>query len=298
MSGSSRAERSVAGLRLPSPAEPWPLAVLLSVGLLLLLPAVGGPVPAATPRAFWIAVLHVVLLSLVLALRLGPLAFAAAAELPAEPVARRVWRQYQRGLNALCLAWWGLYVWLAVTWGRAVFGGASGSAWLDGPRALAVGEVLNTLASLAFLYLFLVLDHPSVPVAGEEGRDEGFKRSWRLACTAAGAVAALSVLDRLGYLVPDLRLGPLAGSFFAAVAMMYFFGRFDFRYMRVPRLQIAPLYVYVALQVAWERVSSRPDGLADAAFGLALGLKVYLLYLQLRWMRNRTLQRYFDFAAL
>jgi len=79
---------------------------------------------------------------------------------------------------------------------------------------------------------------------------------------------------------------------------MYFFGKFDYRYMRVKRLWIAPLYVYVAIQTAWHEIAPGAGWYADGLFLAALLLKAYFFGLLWYWIRNRTLQRYLDFASL
>lgn len=68
--------------------------------------------------------------------------------------------------------------------------------------------------------------------------------------------------------------------------------------MRVPRPLIAPLYVYVAIQIAWHEIAPGEAAYAEGLFVSALLLKAYLFGLLWVWLRRRTLQRYLDFAAL
>lgn len=278
-------------------------ALALTVTSVLAALLVGLPVRAgveASPMIdagfrFAIALAHLPVICAFLFLRFKWFGPPWSGTLPRSPIAREVWKQLLRGMTWLCLSWLALYAWLAAAWsGVDLFG-----AWVRGPKGLAVADLLNTGGTLAFFYLYLVLDKPSVPIAGDPQRHRDFKRSLLVAGGVCGAVGLLSLLGRLGYLHLN-ELGPLCGSFAAAIAMMYFFGQFDYRYMKVKRWMIAPLYLYVAIQVAWTEIAAagsqgwHPNTLLVAA----LVLKVYLFSMLVFWIREKTLQKYLDFAAL
>jgi hypothetical protein len=276
------------------------LLALAYLALLFFLPVAeavrGSAPPHATPLLRFVAFAHVLVVSAgyLLLLVEGGFAGAARAErLPRGPLARRAYAQVLFGLGLLAAAWGQLYLWLFSIWSEA---GVLG-AWAAGPKGLALADAWNTLASFAFFYLYLVLDLPSVRSEEDAGRATPFRRSLAGVGLLCGAVAVLALLGRHGWLGLE-RLGPLSGSLLAAVSMMYFFGKFDYRFMRVPRPLIAPLYVYVAIQIAWHEIAPGDATFAEGLFVAALLLKAYLFALLWVWLRKRTLQRYLDFAAL
>jgi len=274
--------------------------VLLYAGLLVLLPVSGrtpvAEAPAATPLLELVALAHVLVVTVGYLAILVTGGFIGAGRedlLPRGPIARRAFSQVLLGLGLLAGAWCQLYVWLFTIWaGSDVLG-----AWARGPKGLALADGWNTLASFAFFYLYLVLDLPSVRSAEDEQRGAPFRRSLAGIGALCGGVALLALIGRHGWLGLE-RVGPFAGSLLAAVAMMYFFGKFDYRFMRVPRPWIAPLYLYVAIQTTWHEIAPGDGSTAEALFLAALLLKAYLFALLCFWIRRRTLQRYLDFAAL
>lgn len=280
------------------------LAVALFAVLLAFLPVAPTLAPAPEPepsrlRAA-VALVHVLVIAAGTLLVVGQAGFLGSVredDLPRSPVARRAWAQTMLGVGLLGAAWTQLYTWLFSLWSGADFLGA----WVHGPKGLALADAWNTLGSFAFLFLYLVLDLPSVRSDEDAGRAREFQRSVARVAALSWGVAVLSLVGRHGWLGLE-RLGPFACSLLAAVAMMYFFGKFDYRYMRVKRLAIAPLYVYVAIQTAWHEIAPTTTGAsagyADALFLVALVLKAYFFGLLALWIRNRTLQRYLDFASL
>lgn len=277
------------------------LSVALLAALLAFLPVSPTlpptPEPAPSPLRAAVALVHVLVIAAGTLLVVGQAGFLGSAredDLPRSPVARRVWAQTMLGIGLLGAAWTQLYTWLFSLWSGADFLGA----WVHGPKGLALADAWNTLGSFAFLFLYLVLDLPSVRSDEDAGRAREFQHSVARVAALCWGVTALSLIGRHGWLGLE-RLGPFACSLLAAVAMMYFFGKFDYRYMRVKRLAIAPLYVYVAIQTAWHEIAPSTTGAyADALFLVALVLKAYFFGLLALWIRNRTLQRYLDFAAL
>ncbi len=270
------------------------LGALLFAGLLVFLPVRRTAILDLEPASG----LRLTIASLHLPLLLAFLGFLVrssqrASSVPRSPVARAAWGQLMWGLFLLAASWLCLYGWMVALWS-----GAPGGEWA-GARGLALADLLNTLGSVAFFYLYLVLDKPSVPAHEDPGRDVEFRRSLLAVAGICALSGLLSMLGRLGYFQLS-ELGPLLGSFVAAIAMMYFFGQFDYRYMRVPRWMIAPLYLYVAIQVAWHEIAAK-DGEAwypNALLVTALVLKAYLLGILCLWIHRKTLQKYLDFASL
>ncbi len=239
------------------------------------------------PLKFYVALAHILALGLILTL----LVTKVSSRAPESPVAQRAFRQFERGWNALWASWLGLYVWLALAWGEAF---ASGSPWV-----MAIADLFNISSSGIFLYLFLVLDRPSVKATGEPARDRAFRTSLFGVVSISGAVGIASVLGRFE-LFHAGEFGPMLGSILAAISMAFFFGRLSDSHMKIRRALLAPLYLYVAIQMLWHLFQQDTAG-SEVAHSLvfcgALLLKVYLFAVVTRWIATGTLQTYFDEVA-
>ena len=289
--------------RVPPPARGVALVGLLGAGAAglavgtvvatRLLVGVAGALPGLLgdrPLELYAALAHVVVVAVFLVL----LGSGAAPREPFGLVPRNAWRQLRRGWTLLWCSWLALYVWLGAYWGLE----RGASAFWDrlGPP---IADLLNIASSAVFFYLFLVLDRPSVKADGLPERDRTFRRSLAGVGIVCGAAALLSILGRFGRLGLD-SLGPQLGSILVAISMAFFVGRLSDSHLRVRRALLAPLYLYVAIQMLWHLFvmhgTASETGYALVLFG-ALALKVYLFALVTRWMQDGELQRYFDEVA-
>lgn len=229
------------------------------------------------------AILHLGLVALVLFLTSDPPLRSPGA--PESPLINRVRSQFLCGWRAIWISWGVLYAWLLWVWA----GNPPGPDWW--PWACA--NILNTVSCVAFYYCFLVLDKPSIPTKANPGRSQDFHRSLRVFTYCAIACALLSVLGpALGSMTEDrsalVRLvmsgGPISVSLLSAVAMAYFFGRLDSRYMLVRRRMLWPLYMYVGLQMSWAAFPEENSLLYVLHFGVVLLLKVYMAFVIYKWL--------------
>ncbi len=257
----------------------------------------GGPMRALDVRLF-VGWAHVVVLGALFILRRFALRFEGPHEVPAHPIARVAWGQYQAGLDALVLHWVLLYAVLVVAWSQPA-GAVPFESTPGGRAAMAAVEVLNAAGGLIYFYLFFVLDRPTVrrDRAPEEG--DRFHQAWLSVLAVVSLAAFASAYARLGGIADEsLREVARHGSpVVCAIGMMYLFARFDRATMGVPPLAVAPLWAYVALQATWARASGPQDLVATSVFVLAFALKLYFLGAQLLWARGGRIQRRLDACA-
>jgi len=86
---------------------------------------------------------------------------------------------------------------------------------------------------------------------------------------------------------------------YIAVGMAFFIGRLDSHYLKLPRVILAPLYLYAIIQLFWSRNTvgaSDFDGERVAIFALALVLK-FVVFLNLsKLIRDEQFRQYFVVA--
>jgi hypothetical protein len=76
--------------------------------------------------------------------------------------------------------------------------------------------------------------------------------------------------------------------------MAYLFGRLDSHHMKIPRVLLAPLYLYVIIQLAWVIFQAQPpDSVVPSMFfGAALILKILLFAVITYWLDRGVLLDY------
>jgi hypothetical protein len=244
---------------------------------------------------FYLAVLHTLMIALFIVLRFTPFGTPPATVPRQSVLAQKSYEQFLRGWTAIWLSWLLLYCWLAVAWGFEL---SQDSSSIHPSLVWALADLFNVASAVAFLYLFLVMDIPSVPSKRDPDRSRHFRISFGFVMGLGAAVFLPAVLGRCGFLGLE-RSGPTIVSLFAAVAMAYFFGRLDSFHMSVPRWALAPLYLYVAIQVIW--VTFGDPEKAQPARGvflcLALLLKVYMFVAVTHWLLHGNIQKYLEFKA-
>ncbi|MDQ1613439.1 MAG: hypothetical protein QOG00_3370, partial [Pyrinomonadaceae bacterium] len=157
-------------------------------------------------------------------------------------------------------------------------------------------DFLNVCTSVAFFYMFLVLDMPSVATAATPDRNKGFRKNFSI---IVGISFVIFLVSSLGRFRPGTyELGVYLSGIFAAISMAYVFGRLDSHYMNVPRWMLAPLYLYAAIQVIGPIVVNYsgqiPDKYHTLFFGAVLMLKVYLFFVMTYWLQNGSFEEYFN----
>ncbi len=210
-----------------------------------------------------------------------------------------VWRQFLRGWAALWCSWLLLYVTILLS---AVFPGEASrlSTTEFSIQWLWIREAINSLSSFALIYLFLVLDRPSVSTQEDPRRNQRFKMN--LVCVAVICVSA-TFLACLGHTRSFAGAQPLTWCtpILASISMMYLFAGLAYRPLNIARSRLAPLFLYGALQMLWPVVQS--GGGNGAAWitqnqhflvWIALLLKVYLFFLVRNWVVTDQLEKYLE----
>jgi hypothetical protein len=201
-------------------------------------------------------------------------------------------KQFWRGWRWIWLTWLALYVWLSVCWLQP--------EWYDQHMILtwSVADSLNIANAFGFFFCFLALDEPSVPTAEEPNRAKGFHRHLLIIFGVGILIGVISVMGRVlnGSADPTHfgALGPVLSSCYTGLAMAYLFGRLDSHHMKIPRILLAPLYLYVIIQLAWVIFQAQPpDSVVPSMFfGAALILKILLFAVVTYWLDRGVLLDY------
>jgi hypothetical protein len=218
--------------------------------------------------------------------------------------------QLLRGWRLLWFTWLLFYGCLAAIWLRYV-NVEELNIWLqyvriDEPKTVwRLLDGLNALNGFFFYYLFFVLDQPSVPTKTEPNRARSFRRNCLITFLLGFILFAmpwilhlLNEFIRLENLDNGVLLSKLVPAYIA-VGMAFFFGRLDSHYLRLPRVILAPLYLYAVVQLFWSPKVldvNEFDGERVAVFSIALVLK-YVVFLNLtKLIRHKNFHRYFVVA--
>lgn len=279
-------------------------AILLGTqGIIPLIDRVSGQSGGASSREaelavfnqfeFTVYLLHVMIISLFILFRFTQFGSSLAPRQEAKSsdelsqAAELTLREFTNGWTFIWITWLLLYVWFAGT--QAILHAGYS---LSVVAIWALGDVLNLTNAIAFFYCYLTLDMPHLKKSREEKRNEKFRRTFVGLVIVCIVVACLSVLDRLEIIGFGGGANTLL-SFVVAVSMAYFFARLDSHYLGVRRWMLAPMYLYVAIQVTWSNFGSSAGSSYQAIiFCLALGLKVYLYVAVMYWIQSGALGRY------
>lgn len=189
------------------------------------------------------------------------------------------------------LLWLGhilFYIWLGANW----FGLHN---FIDSELTWYIADALHMLIGFCYYYLFFVLDPPSVTTESKPNSAIIFRRSVITVLAFGCIVFIASVLvdwyhsTAVGVKITDIVVHKLIPTY-TAIGLAFFIGRLDSHYLRIPRVILAPLYLYVLVQLLWSRVEATniPNINSErvAILGLALILKFVFFYSIAKWIRN------------
>ena len=220
------------------------------------------------------------------------------AEQPISSLAEDALAQFLRGWSLAWATWAMLYCWLAIVWLWPLYGRDRIWPWI-------VADFLNMLNGCFMFFLFLVLDLPSVKSPTKQHRDSQFRKNVKMVFGAGCLlfiVATITIVLRQRQPLirsPDFLLKNLVAAF-TAVGMAFFFGRLDSHYLNAPRLVLAPLYLYVILQLSWNDVAGSEAPANDPTRTIILGLaclfKFLLFWVVRSWLADGSVVRYLEAA--
>lgn len=198
-------------------------------------------------------------------------------------------RKLMLGWRLLWLARMLLYIWLGANW--------FGLHKIVGTQlAWHIAAALHLLVGFFHYFLFFVLDPPSIATESRPDSAIVFRRSI-ITMLAVGCVVYIasvlidvyrSTLSEWGITsILAHRLVPT----YAGIGMAFLIGRLDSHYLRIPRVLLAPLYLYVIVQPLWSRFAGThfggpPNTERAAIFVLVLILKFIFFYSVVKWIRN------------
>jgi|SRR5215831_3861318 len=235
----------------------------------------------------FISIVHVAIIALFIILQFTPIGGKAQNWSRYGTVTERTMMQFWRGWRWIWFTWLALYGWFAACWIQP--------EWYKKHEALtwSVADIINILNAFGFFFCFLALDEPSVPTSEQPDRAEAFRWHLKLIISGGVVVGILSVLGR-SLLSDQLEFfGPLLASCYTGLAMAYLFGRFDSHHINIPRALLAPLYLYVIIQLTWVTFRTGMQGVEPSMFlGAALILKILLFLVVTYWLDHDVLLEY------
>jgi hypothetical protein len=235
---------------------------------------------------------------LFLALIFTPLGIRREGKIPWSKIAQDSFHQFLKGWSAIWISWLVLYLYLGIIW----FIVKSGYVIANTSAQITV-DFLNVFNSAIFLYIFLVLDMPSVSTETEPNRNKEFRNGM---ITVSIICLIVFLLSALGRLKPRgiFELGVYLSGILVAISMSYVVGRLDSHHMNVKRGMLSLLYLYAVIQVIGPKLVNfcMPTGThseiyPDLFFGAALVLKLYLFVVITYWLQDGSFEQYFNAAS-
>jgi hypothetical protein len=199
-------------------------------------------------------------------------------------------KQLLRGWQLLWLTWIPFYICLAVIWFQPMGKEKLNIMW-------GITDGLNMINGFFFYFLFFVLDQPSVATVTEPDRAKSFRRNWRITLFLGVILWLFSLFS--GYAGGNEGLWSKLVPAYIAVGMAFFVGRLDSHYLKLPRVILAPLYLYAIIQLFWGRdISdvSKFNGERVVIFIVALILKFVVFLTLSKLIRHESFRRYFVVA--
>jgi hypothetical protein len=197
-------------------------------------------------------------------------------------------RKLMLGWRLLWLGHMSFYSWLLIHW----FGlhNFVHPAW-----TWYIADAIHMLIGFFYYYLFFVLDPPSVTTELKPNSAIVFRRGV-IAVLVFGCIVFIAsmLVDWYNSTAAQVRITDIFVHklipAYTAIGMAFFIGRLDSHYLRIPRVILAPLYLYVLVQLLWSRVEAtdlpKVNTERVAIISLALILKFVFFYSVDKWIRN------------
>ena len=235
---------------------------------------------------------------LFLGLIFTPLGIRREGKIVWSQIAREAFHQFLKGWAAIWITWLLLYFYLGIIWFivQAKHSVANQSVQIT-------VDFLNVSNSAVFLYMFLVLDMPSVPTEKDPNRNKEFHNG---IITVTTACLIIFLWSALGRLKPEriFEIGVYLSGILVAISMSYVVGRFDSHHMNVKRWMLSLLYLYAVIQVIGPKLvdfcepsKTNSTIYPDLFFGTVLVLKLYLFVVITYWLQNGSFEQYFNAAS-
>ena len=200
--------------------------------------------------------------------------------------AKDSFRKLMLGWRLLWLARLFLYTWLGAHWFGLHNIVPSRMTWY-------IASALHLLVGFFHYFLFFALDQPSAATGSRPGSAIAFRRSVLIILVVGFFVFIASVF--VNYSTPAEAgitnfLAHKLIPTYAGIGMAFLIGRLDSHYLRIPRIMLAPMYLYVIVQPLWSRVAGTDFQVVNseraAIFALVLILKFVFFYSIAKWIRN------------
>jgi hypothetical protein len=240
-----------------------------------------------------IAILNVLLAAFVLWDPKTRQAIKAADNVSTLPSTKNSFRKLMLGWRLLWLVRMLLYLWLGANW----FGLHN---FINLKLTWYIADALHLLVGFFYYFLFFVLDPPSVATELKPDSAIVFRRSVITMLLLGCLVFIASVLVSWSHSpskagVTDIVVYKIIPTY-TGIGMAFFIGRLDSHYLRMPRVILAPMYLYVIIQPLWGRIEAteipnvNPERVV--ILSLALMLKFVFFYSVAKWIRNGSFLQY------
>lgn len=210
------------------------------------------------------------------------------------PSTKDSFRKLMLGWRLLWLARMLLYTWLGINW----FGLHN---VIDAQVTWHIASALHLLVGFFHYFLFFVLDPPSIASESRPNSAIVFRRGIITMLALGCVVYIISLLITLyrpilsEWGVTSILAHRLIPTY-AGIGMAFLIGRLDSHYLRIPRVLLAPLYLYVIVQPLWGNIAETQFGDFNPGratiFALVLILKFVFFYSVVKWIRNRGFLQY------
>lgn len=241
-----------------------------------------------------IAILNVLLAAFVLWDPKTRRAIKLADDASTPPSTKESFRKLMLGWRFLWLARMLLYIWLGSHW----FGLHN---FVHVQVTWSVASALHLLVGFFHYFLFFVLDPPSIASKARPDSAVVFRRSILTMIILGSVVYTASLLITLYHStlsewgITSILAHRLIPTY-AGIGMAFVIGRLDSHYLRIPRVLLAPLYLYVIVQPLWSRVAGTDFRVVNTdravIFCLVLILKFVFFYSIVKWIRNGGFLKY------
>lgn len=239
-----------------------------------------------------VAFIHVLFIGFSIPLTFDPQRTHRRGKISWSEEVTKTYRRFLKGWCAVWITWLVLYLHMAISWLLA----AKYEEACE-PCYASVIDFLNISNSVAFFYIFLTLDMPSIQGKEESARVERFRSALKWVFAICSFVMLLSFLGRFNLL--KLReISPSLSGILVAISMAYVFGRLGSHYINVKRWRLAPLNLYAAIQVIGPNlIELKAEAFQTTFFVIVLVLKIFLFIIFYTWQRDGVFEKYIKEAS-
>jgi hypothetical protein len=159
-----------------------------------------------------------------------------------------------------------------------------------------ISNLITVINGFFFYYLFFVLDRESVSTKEEPERGKKFKNYYIITLVIGLSLFSISTIFELVSDSQSIKFSLVSNliAAYIAIGMSFFFGRLDSHNLNIPRIILAPLYLYAIIQLFWDRkiIDQQINYDRIVIYSIALVLKFTVFYLFTKWLKEGRFNTY------